>query len=416
LELFDKNLNDTLYLPEYEGNSLVNLSNSILNSYGIKPLHNLLNFDETIFNNDKKNIVLIVIDALGYYNLLRLAEKSPDFSALLDFFNLKKITSVFPTTTSVALTSLVTGTYPIEHGIMGYLLFLERFNSIMNMINLSPIGFPRDIFVRHGLNPNKFLPVKTIFQHLTNAGIKNWTITSNAFKNSGLTRMHHQGSSIKGYSDVVEMIMLIKDLLEKKNESNFIFCYWGLSDMYGHIYGTESEEYCYGIELIFEILMKKLLKRLDKKILKETLFLITGDHGQINTSWRDEKWLNASDEMTKKYFVMPPTGDTRSIYLNTNDDTSFKDYFRNRYDNQFTLLTKMDAVETGLFGDISKNNGVNGIIIEKNLRRIGKYIALAHSCNSLNYKYTSEDRRQRGKHGSLNEWEVFVPLLIYADR
>lgn len=403
-----------LWLPDYDGKSLVNLANSVLMNFNVVPIHEPLGINS--LPHVRKNMVLFVVDALGYGNLAHIEKNSEELKNVLKNFRREKLTSTFPTTTATALTSLVTGTYPVEHGMLGYIMYLDRFNTFANMINLSPIGFPRDILVSHGLNPSKFLPVKTIFQRLSDANVETWTVTSNAFKNSGLSKMHHQGSSIRGYSDIVEMFSQLKNLIRKSRRELFVFCYWGLSDMYGHLYGTSSEEYCFGIELLIKMLYERVICRLDKSILDDTVFMVTGDHGQINTSWKNECTLNTSDEMVREYFSMPPFGDSRTVYMNVCGKSGFKNYFSDRYGEKFHLLTRDECVEKALFGPISESNCVNGIIVGNNLRRTGNYVAIAHSRYSLNYKYTTEDRRQQGKHGSLTESEIFVPLLVFENR
>ena len=97
--------------PDYK-NSIVNLVSSILEIYDIKTDHPPLKQLDTKVLKKKKNIVLFVLDGFGI-NLLN------KFTSSTKFMNknyISPITSVFPSTTSAAITSLISGKTPWEHG------------------------------------------------------------------------------------------------------------------------------------------------------------------------------------------------------------------------------------------------------------------------------------------------------------
>jgi hypothetical protein len=61
-------------------------------------------------------VVLLVLDGLGWHQLREHQQHAPTLSSMQG----KSITSVAPTTTVTALTSIATGLTPGEHGMMGY--------------------------------------------------------------------------------------------------------------------------------------------------------------------------------------------------------------------------------------------------------------------------------------------------------
>ena len=61
-------------------------------------------------------VVLLVLDGLGWHQLREHQQHAPMLASMQG----KSITSVAPTTTVTALTSIATGLTPGEHGMMGY--------------------------------------------------------------------------------------------------------------------------------------------------------------------------------------------------------------------------------------------------------------------------------------------------------
>ena len=68
-----------------------------------------------------RQVVLLVLDGLGWEQLRDFAAEAPTLAAAPG----GPITSVAPTTTATALTSLTTGVPPATHGILGYRLRVD---------------------------------------------------------------------------------------------------------------------------------------------------------------------------------------------------------------------------------------------------------------------------------------------------
>ena len=120
-------------LPNYKGKSIVNLMSSISNSFGKKHKYSeliSLNSDEL---KKFKNVVLIVIDGLGYNYL----KKQKD-SFLLE--NLKSnITSTFLSTTACANTAFLVGYPPQQHALTGWEINLKEIGTITKILPFTPI-------------------------------------------------------------------------------------------------------------------------------------------------------------------------------------------------------------------------------------------------------------------------------------
>ena len=87
-----------MYLPDYEKSSIANIMGNILASMDAKPIYKPLeNFDNSTLSNSI-NIVLIIIDGLGYEYLHTYGKNT-----FLAKHLIRKLTSVFPSTTASAM-------------------------------------------------------------------------------------------------------------------------------------------------------------------------------------------------------------------------------------------------------------------------------------------------------------------------
>ena len=87
-----------------------------------------------------ENVVLLLVDGFGLD--MFQAALAAGWNDLPQDSLLAALTSVAPSTTAAALTTLWTGAYPAEHGVIGYELFLKEYGMIANMITHNPVGYP----------------------------------------------------------------------------------------------------------------------------------------------------------------------------------------------------------------------------------------------------------------------------------
>jgi predicted AlkP superfamily pyrophosphatase or phosphodiesterase len=415
-------LDEGLYLPDYDSNSIMNLANFVLEHFDANYKYTPLDLDNDVQNLDrKKKVVLLVIDAMGDINLMRASEAIPELKQELNIFKKRTITSVFPTTTTAALTSMFTGVPPIEHGILGYTLYLEEFQSLTNMILFSPKSIdkylPRDsLLKKDGITAENFIEQDSIFGKLSKKKVSCHVLTANQFNGTGLTRIHTKGCNhaVNTYLGITEMFTKLKDTLDRNDGKTFIKAYWGLADTYAHKNGPYSKLYQYEIRNIFRLFRELVLEQMSDKEREETLFLITADHGQIETPKKYEETLYKSDY--NNYSIRGPvSGEYRASYINVKDNTVFERNFIKDYEDRFMIIEKNQAIEKGLFSGSELEMDMK--LFNKNISRIGDYIVMGrdkYSLHPVDGEIEKKPRGMMGKHGSLTAEELFVPLLIYS--
>ncbi len=363
--------------PDYS-RSIVNLSSWVLENFGLKGVHKPLKLDTGF-----EKVILIIVDAMGAMALERVLR----FYRPRNFSDFSILTSVFPSTTTAALTSFYTALTPSGHGMLGYILFLKEYGFLTNMIEFTPVGMERD---RLGdrVDFESFLGVPTIFQRLSEIGVRSYVVSPSRYQNSGLARILHRGATFVGYTSMGDLVLKVSDLARKPHRA-LVMVYIPSADGVGH---RESERaYLNEIAMVLRQIDTLLLGRVPKGV----LYVVTADHGMIRTPREYEIWWTPDHEVMR-FLDMPPGGERRMMHLYTRRPDELLDFLEDRYPSEGVYLRKSEALE--LFGGADSP-------------RIGDVVLIALGNHSFNFRYTPREDRLRGMHGGLSEEEMLVPLI-----
>ncbi|MBU1644456.1 MAG: alkaline phosphatase family protein, partial [Nanoarchaeota archaeon] len=208
--------------PDYE-NSIVNVSSSIMKSFGLKTLYSPLREIKDL--DDYENIVLLIIDGLGN-EFLKINGKN----SFLQKYFVKSITSVFPSTTSAATTALETGYAPQQHGVMGWFMYLEKQDVIFAPWSFT-LRIPQEKPLRLKRNDIFLKP------RITDKIATSFLIYG---KNMAEREVNRDYDKLKSYSDLDEMFKQIKDSINSSKKRKFILSHWGGFDEICHSEGCSS--------------------------------------------------------------------------------------------------------------------------------------------------------------------------------
>ncbi len=382
-------------LPDYGPYSVCGFSNGVISYFGGEPLHEPLPLGQ--YFNGAERVVVFLVDGLGMINLKRLARKRD--LGILGRSEWVELTSTFPSTTAAAVTTLMTGATPVEHGVIGYILYYKEFGVVAKAIEMTPVGGKRDSLLQMGMRPEKFLPVPTIFQRLTELGVKAYNATYSHFVNTGFNRMTAEGARHKGFHSLSDMCGAVIDTFNKESPPLFMMVYWGLVDTMGHRYGADGEVYQREASAVLRAIVEEVYPRLPSR----TALVILSDHGQIHTSWREEIWWSHKDEIYKLLKIVP-TGEQRMMYLHADDPEALKAYVEQNYADKCILLDSKESIKSGLLG--------KGEPYQLVWERAGDLILIATERNSFNFKYTGQEQSLYGRHGGLSPEEMLVPMIV----
>ena len=402
-------------LPYYDGLSIANLPATAVALLGGElpaappPLPHDLWAD---WKPGLKRVILVILDALGYLRLDQQMAADKDLGILrrlADAGRFFPLTSVFPSTTTAALSTFWTGRTPAEHGLLGYELYLREYGTLSNLITVSPtFDKQTEVLVRWGMEPDKFLPVPDLAKQLKPQGIALRGLTYKRFINSGMSRIFRQGNDddTQGYVTLADLWTRLRHILKQKpqppNAPELIIAYWGGLDGVAHTYGPGTENWQAEVRSVTYCLEREFLRLLPPEDRDGTLLLVTSDHGQAYVP-PEKTTLLADHPALRNMLALPLSGDSRATYLfaRHGQADAVNAYFADRLPGKFVLLDSTAALTAGLFGQ--------GTPAPETPFRIGDLLALARGTNALQ----RGDKKPKliGRHGGLTPEEMLVPLI-----
>lgn len=398
-----------LILPSYDGLGLVNLAPSVSRWLG-GPVFSEATFSPEImdkFEKRYKRVVVLVVDALGYNHLKRMieGEQAPVWKALLSKGNLFPISSVSPSTTATALTTIWTGKDPQRHGIIGYEMWVKELSMVINTILHQPITYLNDVgsLVKSGFDPSAFLGVPPFGEVLEAGRIESHSFLPYTITGSGLSQMHSSKTILHGYVSESDLWANLRDNLNARPaNAKYIYAYWSLVDTLMHRYGPDDDRVANQFAMLSWALQTQLFDRLESWAKQDTLFLMTADHGAVPTPQHEEYVLANHPELIEQLVMMPTCENRLSfLYVKPGREMAVREYFDHTWPGKFTLMKRQQAFEMNLFGVSPLNPKLES--------RVGDLIAVSHGNAYL--WWANKPNTMLGRHGGLTADEMLIPLF-----
>lgn len=404
---------DFLY-PCYEENCISNIPGTILDLFSVNTKLSKLPFVDNGINDGINKVVLFVLDGFGYDQFLRYHKEDKFLAKLAERSEVFPLTSIFPSQTTNALTTLNTGLTPQEHGLFEYYLYLKEVGRIVNTLRFEPLGSKRrNELVESGFNPNILFNGSTIQNTLKEAGVKSFTHIYASYAYSHYSKLLFDDSTFMPSLKSSDLIVTLKKKLEKENGPAYFFVHLSNLDTISHEYGPNSYEYCAELSAISYLLNKELVEKIDHKTAKETLVLMTADHGGVNIVPEKTTYLNGFSEVLenlqcgKEGKRILPTGSARDVFLHVKEEklTETRELLVKKIGAKAKIIETKEAINDGLFG--------LGDIGSQFLDRVGNLLILPYRNETVWFEHFKDIKYNPvGQHGGLNEKEMLVPLAI----
>jgi predicted AlkP superfamily pyrophosphatase or phosphodiesterase len=400
---------DQFIYPAYQGQSILNIPATICSWFGVPGLHGnpLIKDIQSVCDDDIQHIVLILMDALSLQRFKRwlLENKVPVWNKLLKSGLLAPLTSICPSTTSAAMTTLWTGCSPAEHGVAGYELWLKKYGIVTNMISQSPMSYhgSRNSLENAGFRPEEALNLPTLGAHLSDHGISPYSFQHYSIAYSGLSQTFMKKVNLNSFGSAAELWTDLRQLLESRKEDRlYTWVYWGTFDGLSHRFGPEDVRPELEFINFSDAFEKNFLGQGTDSLARNTLLLLTADHGQIYTAKNPLYDLQHHPEFLECLHIKP-TGENRLAYLHVRPGKieTVRSYIGETWPEQFITLESRAALEHGLLGPGEENSEIRS--------RVGDLIVIPRKDNYL--WWSNEENPLLGRHGGLRHEEMLVPLL-----
>lgn len=393
-------------LPAYDGYSLVNLPSTVCGWLGIPGIGApaLSAAYTSALKPRYRHVVVTLVDALGLSLFEQFLCQSP-WQGWQPRAVLAPLTSITPSTTASALTSIWTGAAPASHGILGYEMWLKEYSLIANMITHSPAASNGDVgsLQRAGFSPGQFLPVPTLGNHLAAQGVDVFALQPFSIYRSGLSTMLLSGVEVFPYRNLSDLWVTLDDLLDRQQgKQTYAYVYWGDIDELSHRFGPQDER----VRLEFDTFSRTAERFITHRWRHgrgDVLWVLAADHGQISTP-PDPHYELRSHPALLDDLVMVPSGENRLPYffLRPGREDHAREYLERTWPGEFRIIPSAAALATGLFG--------SEVPYSRTVERLGDWVVLPRGSTYL--WWADKPNSMLGRHGGLNRQEMLVPLWL----
>jgi predicted AlkP superfamily pyrophosphatase or phosphodiesterase len=322
--------------PNYKDGSIVNLMSSIISASGGKSSYGPLKLLKPQELGEHKNIVLLVIDALGYEYL-----KKNGAGTLLKKHLRGKITSVMPSTTAAAITTFGTGLPPEEHCITGWHMYLKELGMIATPLRFRPRTGASCLDL---LDPREVLDISSAF---TGIKTKSYFVLPSDILHSKYNESAAGKEARLGYTTLQGLFRVISAAVNSSGRKKLIYAYWPEFDDICHSRGPKSKEAKNHL-LQIDAALEKFLRSIDGT---DTIVIITSDHGQIDTPLSKMIHLDSHPSL-KDCLTLPLSGEPRFAYcyVRPSKAKEFERYIRKKLGHAFYLFRSEQLVKRHFFG------------------------------------------------------------------
>ncbi len=357
-------------LPEYEGACTANVARPLVEDPAGAPEW----MPEAVRAADQ--VVFLVLDGLGW---LQMQDRRSSLRGL-SRMDARPITTVAPTTTATALTSISTGLPPGEHGVVGYRMMID--GDVLNVLRWS--NSKGD--ARETIPPEVLQPAPAFEGH------RPPSVTRAEFRDSGFTRVHLAGCRHVPYR--MPSTLVAEILRQVAAGEPFVHAYYDGIDKVAHEYGLGAP---YDAELVF---VDRMVEFLIESLPPGVALVITSDHGQVEVAER----------------VVPLAPEVESLLAGQSGEARFRwlhavpggaaELLRVAADCHGELawvVSRDQVVEEGWFGPK---------VLPLPAGRLGDVALVAREPVAFEDPADTGPFHLIGRHGSLTAEEVLVPLLV----
>ncbi|MEW6476362.1 MAG: alkaline phosphatase family protein [Actinomycetota bacterium] len=323
-------------------------------------------------------VVLLVLDGFGWRAIEAIRARLPELGALQG----GPITTVVPSTTAAALTSIASGRPPARHGMVGYRMLVG--GQVLDTLRWK---------VPDGRAPD---PASVTLVDRSFCGRDVPTVVRAEFHRSGFTESHMRGVRFVGWRTTATLVTHVARLVAAGEP--FVYAYYDGVDKVAHEYGITDgffpAELCATDRIVGDLL---------DALPPDAVLVVTADHGQVQF----ERWVTMEPVSRQ---VRAYAGDARLRYLYARPGTEGE-----------LLKAAADA-----FGDVAWVFGRDQLVDEgwlgpepppgDVLSRLGDVTLAAKGNVAFADPTHPHETRLRAGHGSLSPDEMLVPLLAGRGR
>jgi predicted AlkP superfamily pyrophosphatase or phosphodiesterase len=322
-----------------------------------------------------RQVVLLVVDGLGWNQL----ETRRHLMPAIDSMTGTRITTVAPSTTATALTSITTGLTPGEHGVVGYRVDLS--GDVVNMLRWATVRGDS----RRTHPPSQVQPFPAFL------GQSVPVVSRAELEGSGFTAAHMSGARHAGWRTASSLAVEVGRQLNAGEP--FVYAYYDGVDKIAHERGF-GEFYDAEVRTADRIVADVLAV-----LPPGAALVVTADHGQVQVG---ANHFPPADDVLRLVHHQSGEGRFRWLHARAGTARDLLDAARSSHGDVAWVHSRDEILDAGWFGAT-----VPGPIAS----RLGDVALVARDDVAFDEPDDTGPYSLVCRHGSLTADEMYVPLL-----
>lgn len=358
-------------------------------------------------------VIVLFIDAFGWMFVERYYDKFPFLRRIAAEGVISQMTTQFPSTTTAHTTTIHTGLTVGESGLYEWFIYEPTLDDLIIPLMYSYAGdTQRNTLKRSAANPRTIYPRRNIYQTLNGAGIKSYVFLSREYAHSPFGEVVNDGAKVTSFRSLSEGLYNLSQAVIHESGKGYYFWYYDLIDTMAHLYGPNSAQVEAEIITCLSALENILHRELAGKV-KDTLLLVTADHGQAEVSPETVIYLNQTlpgltpmIKTNRRGQALVPAGSPRDMFLHLKPEAIDEalDLLSRHLEGRAEVYRVSDMINAGYFGEQ---------VSEAFRARVGDVVVLPYAHESV-WWYLKDrvELRFLGMHGGLLPEEMQTSLMV----
>lgn len=384
---------DGYLFPAYDDYCFANVTHTVADLLGVETGRPL---PTDVLGDDRPavgTVLVVLIDGLGLRQWKRDRTDHDLLRAITDRGRVTPLTTVYPSETTAAMTTCHTGSLPAAHGGIGWNIYEPTTGESFEALN-----FAKKDGTSPAMDFGDVFDASSIYPTLVAGGIDVHHVTAYPRELRGVTT--------HGFDGLEGVPSTLAEALTAATEPAYVFTYIGAIDAVAHEHGTASTDHAETLAAVCEAL-QAAIEGVSEDVARETLLLVTADHGHVDTEPDRNVDLSSvagiTDHLATDEEGRPIrfAGNPRNVHLHLKPGTETE--VRAAIDAAFDakVIGREEALARELFGTPPSATFS---------RRLGDLVVVPRSRSVWWADAEPEQLAYVGMHGGLHPDEMLVPL------
>lgn len=228
-----------------------------------------------------EHVVVILLDGLGWKRWQRDSD-DPVVSSVSEQGVVTPLTSIVPSATVSAITTIHTARPAGTHGVFGRSSYIPPHNSIVHSFSFSEHTNTSAASSTPSFPPRDLITADPIYPRLEQAGVRTQIIQPAPTLGTNYANVAFRGATQMPVEGPAETAAKLREVLESATAQTYTYVYLPQIDTVTHDQGQDSEAYHRTLADITRPFKRELGEKLDAETAADTLVFVTADHGMID--------------------------------------------------------------------------------------------------------------------------------------